>query len=83
MGDEQAIRDRVASESQRRNRPIHIPATESSIQGLEKVRLDMLEATIRQTPCVVWKEGLDHFDDSHVVEEGIDRDQVMITRLPC
>lgn len=81
LGDDQTIMDRVARESLQRCRPMLIPATKSSIEGLEKVRLDMLEATIRQKPCVICKEGLDHFDVG--VEEGIDRDQLMITRLPC
>lgn len=62
-----------------------IPATKLSIEGLETVRLDSLEAaTIEKTPCLICKEGLDHFDDGGVEEEeGIDNHQPMIARLPC
>ncbi|KAK9944848.1 hypothetical protein M0R45_010395 [Rubus argutus] len=80
LSDDQTIVDRVATESLQRRRPMLIPATKSFIEGLEKVRLDNMEATIRQTPCVICKEGLDCF---HGVEEGIECDQPMVTRLPC
>lgn len=45
-------------------------------------RLDSLEAklrTVRETPCAICKEGLDHHFDA--VEE--DEPMMMITRLPC
>lgn len=54
-----------------------IPATRSSIEALEK--LSNLEATVRETPCAICKEGLDHHFDA--VEE--DEPMMMITRLPC
>lgn len=58
------------------NKPTSIPATKSSIEGLEKLRLDDLEeATIRQaSPCVICLEQLDHFDADQLM---------MVTRLPC
>ncbi|XP_061999267.1 uncharacterized protein LOC133716591 [Rosa rugosa] len=59
--------------------PKLIPATESSIEGLEKVRLDSLEDAVRQMPCSICMEGLDHFD---AAEEGADHPP-MIARLPC
>lgn len=74
-GDDQTRVDRVARE---RQQPMCIiPATKSSIERLEKVRLENLEATIRSTRCVICNEGLDRFDD------GVEEDQLMITRLPC
>ncbi|KAK9944889.1 hypothetical protein M0R45_010433 [Rubus argutus] len=74
-GDDQTRVDRVTRERQQPK--CIIPATKSSIERLEKVRLENLEATIRSTPCVICKEGLDRFDD------GVEEDQLMITRLPC
>ncbi|XP_004298915.1 PREDICTED: uncharacterized protein LOC101293393 [Fragaria vesca subsp. vesca] len=54
------------------------PATLSSVQDLEKVRLDSLEAAVRQMECAICIEGLDHF---YAAEEG--NDHHMIARLPC
>lgn len=59
-----------------------IPAAKSSIEGLDKLRLDCLEeATIRQASrCVICLEDFDHLD-AHVQEE---EDQlVVLTHLPC
>ncbi|KAL6182382.1 hypothetical protein ACLB2K_043804 [Fragaria x ananassa] len=55
------------------------PATLSSIQDLEKVRLDSLEAAVRQMDCAICMEDLDHF---YAAEEGNDHHH-MIVRLPC
>lgn len=57
----------------------HVAATKLSINDLEKVTLDSLDLTMRQTPCIICREGLDHID---VVEERSEHPQ-MITRLPC
>lgn len=58
-----------------------VPAVKPSLEALEKVRLDSLEdAIIRQTPCAICREALDCFD---AAAEGIDNDELMITRLPC
>jgi hypothetical protein len=59
--------------------PKFIPATESSIKDLERVKL--VDDIIRDTPsCLICLEGLDHLDDDAAAkEEG----QPIITRLPC
>lgn len=60
--------------------PKFIPATQSSIKGLERVRL--VDDIIRESPsCLICLEGLDHLhnDDDTAQEEG----QPIITRLPC
>ncbi|XP_004300879.1 PREDICTED: uncharacterized protein LOC101313611 [Fragaria vesca subsp. vesca] len=59
--------------------PKPIPATESLIEGLKKVRLDDLEDVVRQMPCSICMEALDHFV---AAEEGTDH-QHIIARLPC
>ncbi|XP_024160005.1 E3 ubiquitin-protein ligase SIS3-like [Rosa chinensis] len=59
--------------------PKLIPATESSLKGLEKVRLDSLEDAVKQMPCSICMGGLDHYD---AAEEGADHPH-MIARLPC
>ncbi|PRQ22900.1 putative aminoacyltransferase, E1 ubiquitin-activating enzyme [Rosa chinensis] len=56
-----------------------IAATKLSIDGLEKVALDSLDLSVRQTPCIICREDLDHID----VVEGRIVHPVMITRLPC
>ncbi|PRQ16906.1 putative aminoacyltransferase, E1 ubiquitin-activating enzyme [Rosa chinensis] len=73
--NDETIVEWIAPDSLQRFLPGLMPATKSSIEGLEKVRLESLEATVRLTHCVICKEGLDHFDDD--VEEGL------VTRLPC
>ncbi|KAM5571506.1 hypothetical protein ABKV19_011879 [Rosa sericea] len=56
--------------------PTSIPATKTSIESLENLRLDDLEEdTIRQaSPCVICLEQLDHFDADLLM---------VVTRLPC
>ncbi|KAL6182383.1 hypothetical protein ACLB2K_043805 [Fragaria x ananassa] len=46
---------------------------------LEKVRLDSLEAAVRQMECAICIEGLDHF---YAAEEGNDHQRI-IACLPC
>ncbi|PRQ17376.1 hypothetical protein RchiOBHm_Chr7g0194311 [Rosa chinensis] len=60
--------------------PMLIPATESSIEGSEKVGLDSLKDAVRQMPSTICMEGLDDFD---AAEEGTDHHQHMIACLPC
>ncbi|XP_062017937.1 uncharacterized protein LOC133734323 [Rosa rugosa] len=50
-----------------------VPPTISVFHIVEQVGLDSLEATIRQKPCAICRESLDHVYDA---EEGI-------IRLPC
>ncbi|KAK9941399.1 hypothetical protein M0R45_018002 [Rubus argutus] len=53
--------------------PTKSSSASSSIAGLENVRLDCLESCIRQEPCAICEESLDHIYDA---QEGF-------TRLPC
>ncbi|XP_004298916.1 PREDICTED: probable E3 ubiquitin-protein ligase HIP1 [Fragaria vesca subsp. vesca] len=46
---------------------------------LEKVALDSLEAAVRQMPCTICMDDLDHVD---AAEEGNDHQRI-IARLPC
>ncbi|XP_062028005.1 uncharacterized protein LOC133743937 [Rosa rugosa] len=79
VDDRQGMYQRLEMEAMYSDVPKLIPATESSIEGLEKVRLDNLEDAVRQMPCTICMEGLDHFD---AAEEGTDH-QHMIACLPC
>ncbi|KAM5572120.1 hypothetical protein ABKV19_012271 [Rosa sericea] len=54
--DQQIMLQRLTMES-RYDVPKVTPATKSSIEDLEKVRLDSLEATFRQMPCTICMEG--------------------------
>ncbi|KAM5554854.1 hypothetical protein ABKV19_022998 [Rosa sericea] len=49
---------RLQMEAMYSDPPKLIPATESSIEGLEKVRLDSLEDAVRQMQCSICMEGL-------------------------
>ncbi|XP_061988084.1 uncharacterized protein LOC133706567 [Rosa rugosa] len=77
--DQQIMLQRLTMES-RYDVPKVTPATKSSIEDLEKVRLDSLEVTVRQMPCTICMEGLDTSGD---VKKGIDHQQHVIARLPC
>ncbi|PRQ17367.1 putative aminoacyltransferase, E1 ubiquitin-activating enzyme [Rosa chinensis] len=76
--DDPIITDRDPMESMEAYEPKLIPATKSFIEGLEKVRFDSLETSIRQMPCAICWECLYHF----AVEQGTDQ-QLIINRLPC
>lgn len=71
--------DRVTRESMETYKPKLIPATISSIQGLEKLKLD--EAT--SFTCAICKEGhdLDHLDVVQAQDHG--KPSTNTTRLPC
>ncbi|KAM5572122.1 hypothetical protein ABKV19_012273 [Rosa sericea] len=69
--DQQIMLQRLTMES-RYDVPKVTPATKSSIEDLEKLRLDSLEATFRQMPSTICMEGLDTSGD---VKKGIDHQQ--------
>nr|XP_011470835.1 PREDICTED: uncharacterized protein LOC101313375 [Fragaria vesca subsp. vesca]XP_011470836.1 PREDICTED: uncharacterized protein LOC101313375 [Fragaria vesca subsp. vesca] len=56
-----------------------IPATKSSIEALEKLMPDSLDANVRETPCAICREALDHF----IAVEAETDHQPVIRRLPC
>ncbi|KAM5575377.1 hypothetical protein ABKV19_014376 [Rosa sericea] len=76
--------DRVITVSLDADKGKLIPADKSFIQCLEKLRLDSLEseAIIRQTPCAICCDSLDHLDAGEDEAVAVDHQQ-MITRLPC
>ncbi|XP_024164563.1 ERAD-associated E3 ubiquitin-protein ligase HRD1-like [Rosa chinensis] len=78
----------LATESLRTYIPKLIPATKSSIEGLEKVGLDSLEikSSIELTPsCVICMEDLDYSaeEGEGVVDPDHKRHGILITRMPC
>ncbi|XP_024163820.1 ERAD-associated E3 ubiquitin-protein ligase HRD1-like [Rosa chinensis] len=78
----------ITMESLRTYIPKLIPATKSSIEGLEKVGLDSWEikSIIKLTPsCVICMEDLDYSveEEEGVVDPDHKRRGILITRMPC
>lgn len=87
------VEDMVVSESLERYRAKLIPATKSSIEGLEKVRVDNLEGEEEEEQCSRPKKRsrqscvicLDPLDAARTTEEqdSCAEQEVTINRLPC